>query len=90
MKTAKKIVRLVVESIFPLSYMVKEKNTNTLVLTILLYAAVILVYFLASALLGLLLGDIIAWLLGLFGTVVGLYSTVGIVLSLLCYWGITK
>lgn len=90
MKVLKNIVLVIVKNGFPLSFMTKQKNTHTLILTVLLYAAIILLYFLASALLGVLFGDVIAWLLGLFGIIVGLYSTVGIVLSVLCYCGITK
>ena len=76
--------------IFPLSFITKEKNSNMLVVSILLYAAVILSYFLCSGLLGFLLGDVIAWLLGLFGTVVGLYCTCGMVTSVLLFCGILK
>jgi len=80
----------VLKFIFPLSFMAKPKHTNTLLLTILLYAAMILLYFLSAALLGVLLGDVVAWLLGLFGTMVGLYITIGIVLTVLCYCGIIE
>ena len=80
----------VLEFLFPMSFIAKEKNNNALAVSILLYAAVILSYFLGSGLLGYWLGNVIAWLLGLFGTVVGLYCTGGIVLSVLRYCGIIK
>ena len=79
-----------VKRFFPISFIVKEKNTNILVRSILLYAAFILAYFLVSGLLGFLLGNLIAWLLGLLGTAVGLYCTAGIVLGVLRYCGIIK
>ena len=90
MEFLKKIAKIIIKNVFRLSFMTKAKNTNTLILTILLYVAVILLYFLSAALLGLLLGDVIAWLSGLFGTIVGLYSTCGIVLSVLCYVGVME
>ena len=75
---------------FPLSVMAKEKNKSTLWLTILLYAALILIYFFAAAFVGVLSGDLVAWLLGLLGIFVGMYCTIGIVLSILSYHGIIK
>ena len=80
----------ILKYVFPISFMTKEKNSNSLVISILLYAAVILSYFLCSGLLGFWLGNVIAWLLGLFGTVVGLYCTGGIVLNVLLFCGILK
>ena len=76
--------------IFPLSLVTREKNSNSLVGSILLYVTVILGYFLFAGLLGFLLGSVVAWLLGLFGTLVGLYCTFGIVLSVLMFCGILK
>lgn len=78
------------KKIFPMSFMSREKNTNSLVLSILLHAAVIVAYFIGSGVLGYLLGTLAAWLLGLFGTLVGLYCAGGVVMSVLCYCGILK
>lgn len=78
------------KSLFPISFVAKEKNANSLGRSILLYAVIIIAYFIASGVLGFLFGDVIAWLMGLIGTLVGLYSTCGIVLSILCYCGIAK
>lgn len=79
-----------VRKLFPISFMAKEKNANSLVRSILLYVAVIVAYFIASGVLGFLFGNMIAWLMGLLGTLVGLYSTCGIVLSVLQFCGILK
>jgi hypothetical protein len=78
----------ILKKLFPFSFTVTEKDT--LVRSILLYAAVAVGYFLIGAVLGFLLGRVAAWLLGLVGTLVGLYATGGIVLSILRYCGIIK
>ena len=80
----------ILKIIFPISFIAREKHSNFLVLSILLYVAVIMSYFLVSGLLGFFFGNVVAWLLGLFGTIVGLYSTGGIVLSVLRHCGIIK
>lgn len=78
----------ILKKLFPLSFMSKQNNTNALVLSATLYVAVMVAYFLISAVLGYLLGTLAAWLLGLFGTLVGLYGTGGVVLSVLRYCGV--
>jgi hypothetical protein len=80
----------ILKIIFPIAFMAREKNSNSLVLGILLHVAVDVLYFLVSGLVGFFFGNVAAWLLGLFGTLVGLYSTGGIVLSVLRYCGIIK
>ena len=80
----------ILKKLFPFSFRTVEKDTNTLVWSILLYALVAVGYFLIGAVLGFLLGRLAAWLLGLLGTLVGLYSTGGVVLSVLRYCGIIK
>jgi hypothetical protein len=78
------------KKIFPVSFLSKEADTNGLVTGIVLYAAMIVGYFLVGSVLGYLLGRVVAWLLGLFGTLVCLYATGGIVLTVLRYCGILK
>lgn len=80
----------ILKKLFPIAFMAKERDTNALVLSILLHVAVIVSYFLTAGILGFLLGRIASWLLGLLGTLVGLYSTGGIVLSVLRYCGVIK
>ena len=80
----------ILKKLFPLSFLSKPKDTNALVFSALLYAAIMVAYFLISAVLGYVLGTLAAWLLGLLGTLVGLYGTAGIVLGVLIYCGIVK
>ncbi len=80
----------ILKKIFPLSFLSKQKDTNALVVSGLLYASILVAYFLISAVLGYVLGTLAAWLLGLLGTLVGLYGTAGIVLGVLIYCGIVK
>lgn len=80
----------ILKKVFPISYVSKRKDTNALVRSALLYAAVLVVYFLIGAVLGYLFGTLVAWLLGLFGILVGLYGTGGLILSVLIYCGIIK
>ena len=77
----------IIRKFFPLSFKTKENHAGSLINCILWYAGVILLYFAGSALLGWWLGNVVAWLLGIFGIFVGTYNTGGIVLSVLCYWG---
>jgi hypothetical protein len=76
--------------LFPLSFVAKEKKASALVLSILLYTVVIVAYCIISSILGFLFGNLVAWLTGLLGTLVGLYSTCGILLSVLKFFGVFK
>lgn len=78
------------KKLFPLSFLSKQKDTNALVFSLVLYVVVLVAYFLISAVLGYVLGKFTAWLLGLVGTLVGLYATGGMVLAVLRYCGILK
>ena len=80
----------ILKKIFPFSFLSRKHDSNALVRSILLYTAVLVVYFLASAVLGYVLGRLVSWLLGLVGTLVGLYGTGGVVLSVLRYCGILQ
>ena len=80
----------VLKKLFPLSFINKQKDTNALVRCTVWYAAILVAYFLTAAIAGYLLGTLVAWLLGLFGTLVGLYGTGGVVLAVLRYCGILK
>ena len=80
----------VLKKLFPLSFVNKARDTNGLVRCAVWYVAILVAYFLISAILGYLLGTLVAWLLGLFGTLVGLYGTGGVVLAVLRYCGILK
>jgi hypothetical protein len=71
--------------LFPLSFISKPKDANALVRSLVLYGAVLVAYFLVSALLGYLLGTLVSWLLGLLGSLLGLYGTGGMVLAVLRY-----
>lgn len=77
------------KKIFPLSFR-SGNDRNALVSSALLYAAIPVVYFLISAVLGYILGTLTAWLLGLFGVLIGLYSAAGVTVSVLRYCGIIK
>lgn len=80
----------ILKKLFPLSFTSKPKDSNSLVRSAILYAVILVAYFLISAILGYLLGTLVSWLLGLLGTLVGLYGTGGVVLAVLCYCGILK
>ena len=80
----------VLRKLFPLSFINKPRDTNGLVRSAVWYATILVAYFLISSILGYLSGTLVAWLLGLFGTLVGLYGTGGVVLSVLRYCGILK
>ena len=90
MKICVNILLNILKYSFPISLLSRQKQIKALVLSILLYAAVIFGYFFSDALLGRLFGDVVAWLLGLFGTIVGLYSAAGIIMSVLRYCGLLK
>lgn len=84
------VIMTILATLFPFSFLTRKKSTGSLVISILIYAAMILTYFLLSFLLGFFLSDLISWLLGLLGSLVGLYCTVGIILSVLRFCGIVK
>lgn len=80
----------ILKKIFPLSFLSKQKDTNALVLSAVLYGAILVAYYLISAVLGYMLGTLASWLLGLLGTLVGLYGAGGVVLAVLRYCGVIK
>lgn len=75
---------------FPFAFAVGTKDTGALVKSILIHLAISLVWAVISGILGAILGNLIGWLLGIVGTVVGLYTTAGIVLAILLYVDVIK
>jgi hypothetical protein len=76
--------------LFPVSCAVRKADTPALIRSIVIYTAAVIAYFLITAILGYILGRAAEWLLGLFGTLLGLYSTGGVLLSVLRYCGIME
>jgi hypothetical protein len=76
-----------VKKYFPKSFGLED--VKALVISILIYIVVDILCGVVCAVLGIipLLGDIAAWVLG---TVVGIYTTVGIVLSMLSFLKVIK
>lgn len=84
------VIMTIIAVLFPFSFLTRKKSTGSLVTSILIYAAIILAYFLLSFILGYFLNDLLSWLLGLLGSLVGLYCTGGIILSVLLFCGVLK
>ncbi len=78
------------KKLFPLAFGVVPQQSNTLVKSILIHVAISVGWVIISAILGAICGSGIAWFTGLVGYVVGLYTTGGIVLSILRYVKVIK
>lgn len=73
------------EKLFKLSYDVKD--LNSLIIAIVIYVVVPLVFGIVTAIISI---SIIAWIIGIIGTILGLYCLVGIVLAILQYLKVAK
>ena len=76
------------KKIFPFSFNVKEKDVTSLIVSILIYIAVMIVSGIVMALLSLI--PIVSLLTGIAGWVVELYAVGGIVISVLNFFNILK
>ena len=76
------------KKIFPFSFNVKEKDVTSLIVSILIYIAVMIVSGIVMALLSLI--PIVNLLTGIAGWVVELYAVGGIVISVLNFFNILK
>ena len=79
-----------IKKFFPLAFAVGFKDTAALVKSILLHLAISLIWGTVSGILGAVLGSVFGWLLGILGTLVGLYTTAGILLAVLVYADVIK
>jgi CHASE2 domain-containing sensor protein len=80
----------ILKKFFPIAFQTVQKDTNSLVKAIVIHAVVLVAYSVLTAILGWFLPEFISWLLGLLGSVIGLYCTGGIVLSVLRYCNVLK
>ena len=78
------------KKLFPIALATGHKDTGSLVKAILIHLAISLVWAIISGILGAILGSLIGWLLGIVGTLVGLYTTAGIILAVLVYADVIK
>lgn len=76
------------KKIFPFSFNVKEKDVTSLIVSILIYIAVMIVSGIVMALLSLI--PIVNLLTGIVGWVIELYAVGGIVISVLNFFNILK
>ena len=77
----------ILKQIFPLSFK-EKKDVATLIVHILIYVVLDVV---AGAVIGLLAGiKLIGWIFGLIGSLLGLYVTAGLVLTILHYFKVVK
>ena len=76
--------------IFPIAFGVQPKETGTLVKSILIHAIGSYVISFVLGFIGGLIGGPVSWLLTLVGTVVGIYGTGGVVLSILKFVNVIK
>ena len=84
----------ILKKIFPLSFRFADTVVN-LVIGILIYVVACAVAGFVLSLLGILsaipvVGVILGWLLGVIGSIIGLYGLIGIVLELLVFFKVIK
>ena len=84
----------ILKKIFPLSFRFADTVVN-LVIGILIYVVACAIAGFALSLLGILgaipvVGVILGWLLGVIGSVIGLYGLIGIALELLVFFKVIK
>ena len=82
----------ILKKIFPFAFKVEAKETNSLVTSIIIHVGAAIAYSIVSALLGWLLSKVpfVGALLGMLGSLVGLYCTGGVVLSVLKFCKVLK
>ncbi|MBQ9761512.1 MAG: hypothetical protein IJV82_00340 [Oscillospiraceae bacterium] len=77
-----------VKNIFPFSFNFKEKDTNGLIVSIIIYIVLMLVSGIVMWVLGMI--PVINILTGIVGWIIEIYAVAGIVLSVLNYFNVLK
>ncbi|MBQ7345080.1 MAG: hypothetical protein IJW45_03340 [Oscillospiraceae bacterium] len=78
----------ILKSLFPFSFKVKEKDTNALVISIIIYVVLMVLSGVAMTLLGLI--PVVNLLVGIVGWVLEVYCLTGIVLAVLNFLNVLK
>lgn len=76
------------KKMFPLSFNIPEKDTKQLVINIVIYAVISIVLGAVCGWLGSI--RFVGWIFGIIGSVIGTYSTAGIVLAVLKFCNVLK
>lgn len=76
------------KKMFPMSFSIAEKDTKQLVINIIIYAVIGVVLGAVCGWLGTI--RFVGWIFGIIGSLVGAYSTAGIVLAVLKFCNVLK
>lgn len=76
------------KKLFPLSFNIPEKDTKQLVINIVIYAVISIVLGAVCGWLGSI--RFVGWIFGIIGSLIGAYSTAGIVLAVLKFCNVLK